>query len=878
MTQLSATPSTHTPPRKKLMFGFRWDSPNPRAPALLQVGDATSVGNHELGRVSALTSPQATSDVDALDVSIPNPIVPDDLLMHPMGDDVPWAGPRNPYPTPTEGDSAMIHCPGHGHGDVQPSQMGPFHEVALDGASGSAYPPFNAMLPFARPQDLQLPVVPAASWPFDINIALALLESRPNPQNDHGATHFLLPFVVTDALDPLDRIIYVSDSFLTVTGYASDEVLGQNCRFLQSPDGIVVPGTARQAVSSQSAYILREKVRERRETEHSIINYKKSGEAFLNNISIVPIPWGPDPTPRFIFGFSNVYELGPSAIACRLGLDAPIPLLAGSNPLANEQILTPASLGEWPDPAPVTPYQQGDSAVVQAVEPVSTVAEVKPELNENAGPSSPPDLFSCLQGLENVDLSSLMAETPSWDRAVLENMGTLVQVLSPKGMIVFASAAHEKLGYKASDLIGKSMTDFYHPSDVAVLMREFKHPESTNLDLLLRLKQRSGQYAWFQSVGSVRTDHGRRWFTLTLIEQHVGHLTTAALSESHERSTNHGIWVKLSTSGLILHIYGDPYKPLGLSANDLIGTTFQDLLKQRDAKADFETMLGNARYGAVVSSTVILISGRGHRLETNIVLHPGPQGDRTRPHYFLTRCSILQPSARRKQKASSSSEYRSHPYGAARSVASIATHKAVPASTVGDYGLYRDDHDILGGLDADRCGPLPYEVHQLKAANRALHEELQVLLKRAAQRRRYRRDGGGPALGCANCHTKVSPEWRRGPGGVRNLCNRCGLRWAKTRRNGGGGGGARTATSSLVGSPSVAAPSSTYAASARTAGFDLGALAAGRPSPVSRLSSSPSMGAGAGASPPYALSAQAGSEGDGAGEFRGRDDIKGETE
>ncbi|KAK8096322.1 GATA zinc finger [Apiospora kogelbergensis] len=733
---------------------------------------------------------------------------------------------------------------------------------------GPVGPATHHLAPCSRlpaPRTSNCPPVPVESLPFEINLALAaLLESRSNLQIAHGTTRFLLPFVVTDALDPLDRIIYVSDSFLAVTGYRREEVLGQNCRFLQSPDGIVVPGAARQAVSSESAYIQREKVRERRETEHSIINYKKSGEAFLNNISIVPISWGSSPTPRFIFGFSNVYELGPPAIACRLGLDTPLSLITGPSSLFNGQSLTPASTVEWPDYAPVTPYHRGDSTVVQGVEPVRAVPVDKPEVHEDAGMSSPPDLFSCLHGLENVDLVSLVAVTPSWNKAILENMRALVQVLSPKGMIVYASMAHEKLGYSSSDLIGKSLADIYHPSDVAVLMRELKHTESINLDLMLRLKQRSGQYAWFQSAGSVRTDHGRRWVTLTLLEQHISHLSSSALSETHERSTNHGIWVKLSTSGLILHIFGDPYKSLGLSANDLVGTTLQDLLKQRDAKAEFETLLGSARYGGVVSSTVILINGRGHRLETNIVLHPGALGDRTRPYYFLAHCSILQPSAWRKQK-DSSPEYRSHPYSVARSVASIATNKAVPASTVGDDGA-NDGQDILGGLDADRCGPLPYEIHQLKAANRVLHDELQGLLKRATQCRRYRRRGGDPAIGCANCHTKVSPEWRRGPSGIRNLCNRCGLRWAKTRRD---SGGARTASSSLMGSPSVAA-SSTYATSMR-ASLDMGTLA-GRPSPASRLSS-PS----AGASPPYVTSAHASIDTQRPVDFRFQD-TKGETD
>ncbi|KAK7971387.1 hypothetical protein PG989_016403 [Apiospora arundinis] len=259
---------------------------------------------------------------------------------------------------------------------------------------------------------------------------------------------------------------------------------------------------------------------------------------------------------------------------------------------------------------------------------------------------------------------------------------------------------------------------------------------------MLRLKQRSGQYAWFQSAGSVRTDHGRRWVTLTLLEQHVSHLSSSTLSEAHERSTNHDIWVKLSTSGLILHTFGDPYVPLSLSANELVGTALQDLMKQCDAKTEFETQLISARYGGVMSSTVTLISRRGHRLETE-----------------HSSCN----PPRRKQKALLS-EHRSRPYSIARSVASIATNKAAPTSAMGNDGV-NDDQDILGGLDPDRCGPLPYEIHQLKAANRALHNELQSLLKRAKQRRRYQRRGGDQALGCANCHTKVSPSGGAGPAG-----------------------------------------------------------------------------------------------------------------
>ncbi|KAK8120347.1 white collar 1 [Apiospora kogelbergensis] len=536
----------------------------------------------------------------------------------------------------------------------------------------------------------------------------------------------------------------------------------------------------------------------------------------------------------------------------------PISLIDGPSSLVNEQSLTSASRVEWPDRAPVTPYHRGDSTDVQGVERVRAVLVDKPEVNEDAGTSNPPDLLSYLQGLENVDMTSLAAVMPFWNRTVLENMPALVQVLSPKGMIVYASTAHEKLGYSSSDLIGKSLADVYHPSDVTALMRELKHTESTNLDLMLRLKQRSGQYAWFQSAGSVRTDHGRRWVTLTLLEQHVSHLSSSTLSEAHERSTNHDIWVKLSTSGLILHTFGDPYVPLSLSANELVGTALQDLMKQCDAKTEFETQLISARYGGVMSSTVTLISRRGHRLETNIgrwVI------GRARIIFLPTAASCNPP--RRKQKALLS-EHRSRPYSIARSVASIATNKAAPTSAMGNDGV-NDDQDILGGLDPDRCGPLPYEIHQLKAANRALHNELQSLLKRAKQRRRYQRRGGDQALGCANCHTKVSPEWRRGPSGIRNLCNRCGLRWAKLRRD---SGGAPPASSSLVSLPSVAT-SSKYAMSTQKS-LDMGPLA-GRSSLASRLSS-PSIGA----SSPHVTSAQASIDTGRPVDFRFQD-IKGKT-
>lgn len=53
----------------------------------------------------------------------------------------------------------------------------------------------------------------------------------------------------------------------------------------------------------------------------------------------------------------------------------------------------------------------------------------------------------------------------------------------------------------------------------------------------------------------------------------------------------------------------------------------------------------------------------------------------------------------------------------------------------------------------------------------------------------------GPEWACAWCGIKTTPEKRAGPRGNRTLCNRCGLKWARTtkqtrdenRQNSGGG-------------------------------------------------------------------------------------------
>jgi hypothetical protein len=117
---------------------------------------------------------------------------------------------------------------------------------------------------------------------------------------------------------------------------------------------------------------------------------------------------------------------------------------------------------------------------------------------------------------------------------------------------------------------------------------------------------------------------------------------------------------------------------------------------------------------------------------------------------------------------------------------------------------------LFDELKTTKSSSWQYEIRQLEKRNRMLAEEVQSLI--AAKKKRKRRKGAGnQQKDCANCHTRVTPEWRRGPSGQRDLCNSCGLRWAKLngrvspRTNSGqsvhSGGGASGRASNASASP-----------------------------------------------------------------------------
>ncbi|GLT71993.1 hypothetical protein SLA2020_439680 [Shorea laevis] len=85
-------------------------------------------------------------------------------------------------------------------------------------------------------------------------------------------------FVITDPRLPDNPIIFASDSFLELTEYSREEILGRNCRFLQGPE--TDPTTVRK---------IRDAIDNQRDVTVQLINYTKSGKKFWNLFHLQPM-------------------------------------------------------------------------------------------------------------------------------------------------------------------------------------------------------------------------------------------------------------------------------------------------------------------------------------------------------------------------------------------------------------------------------------------------------------------------------------------------------------------------------------------------------------------------------------------------------------
>ena len=84
--------------------------------------------------------------------------------------------------------------------------------------------------------------------------------------------------LITDCLKEDNPIVYASESFCKLTQYSKNEIEGRNCRFLQGPR------TKASDIAS-----MRENIQNQKAMSCKILNYRKDGSQFVNQLFIQPL-------------------------------------------------------------------------------------------------------------------------------------------------------------------------------------------------------------------------------------------------------------------------------------------------------------------------------------------------------------------------------------------------------------------------------------------------------------------------------------------------------------------------------------------------------------------------------------------------------------
>jgi PAS domain S-box-containing protein len=607
---------------------------------------------------------------------------------------------------------------------------------------------------------------------FDMLGALMKVATRKNPEINIGKVDMSCAFVVCDISQPDIPIIYVSDIFERLTGYSKHEVLGRNCRFLQSPEGKVQAGVRREFVDNDSVLYLKQRIAKRQEAQRSLINYRKGGQPFMNLLTMIPITGEDDEEIRYYVGFQVDLVEKPTSVE---GKNA-----SGLYTVDYSQGMLPQYVWQPPDG-----IRRGEGGQTISRDDVSTV-------------------LSSINSSTESELTKRM-----WDKVLLENTDDVVHVLSLKGLFLYLSPSSRKvLEYDASELVGTALSSICHPSDIVPVTRELKDTSTgTAVNVVYRIRRKKSGYTWFESHGSLSVEQGKGRKCIIL----VGRERPVYALARHDIDAAGGIgenemWTKLSTSGMILFASSNVRNLLERPSEDLVGTSIQALMRS-ESKTVFGRSLERARTGKRVTHKHEVLNKRGLVLQAQTTLYPGDAAEGSKPTFLVAQTRLVKSSSRpaaleshgssakstnsagkmdrhseasTPSRRSAMSSFKQDGELTPKSTTSLGpvTHAGGAGLPIGsqDMALASEDN-IFDELKTTRCTSWQFELRQMEKSNRLLAEELASLMTRKKRKRRK-----GPnhlQRDCANCHTRVTPEWRRGPSGQRDLCNSCGLRWAK---------------------------------------------------------------------------------------------------
>ncbi|KAF8609577.1 hypothetical protein BDV93DRAFT_530855 [Ceratobasidium sp. AG-I] len=539
---------------------------------------------------------------------------------------------------------------------------------------------------------------------FDMLGVLARVASRPNPKIVLGPVDLTCSFTVVDIKRYDHPIVYASPTFHRLTGYEQNEIIGRNCRFLQAPNGRVDRGSTRTYTDNAAVAHFKKSLAADKECQASLINYRKNGVPFINLVSIIPIKWDSEEI-RYHVGFQVDLVDQPHAIL---------------QTMRDGSYIVNYSLQSNPQPA-LSPGRD-------------RIGSLNPELRRIIANTMSTGGFSSGEEQERQDLNMLL----------LENSDDFIHVLSLKGSFLYVSpSVRNVLEYEPEELIGKSISDVTHPSDIVPVMRELKesstivpagsHSSGTvqkTVNLLLRVRRKTSGYVWIESQGRLHVEpgKGRKAIILSGRKKEVPRLQWSSIARAGGLGDRE-FWLQMSVDGLVLVASAGVHEIMGYTPDEFLGTNL--IAAQRpDAGLD-ATMPEVAR--------CVMVSKHGQQITFDLCFYPplasmedgaGP-AIKPAPASLVCQVKLLSPDMGRP---------RSHTTGTLEASGAgppgIFGGRMVNDPQSGVTGQLQGHivHDLSSNvyeeLETTRSTSWQYELQQLKISNKRMKDEVDSIVER----------------------------------------------------------------------------------------------------------------------------------------------------
>lgn len=427
-------------------------------------------------------------------------------------------------------------------------------------------------------------------------------------------------------------------------------------------------------------------------------------------------------------------------------------------------------------------FDQLESVQPNMLKEIPSKSETPEEMPVNVAGAGPLPMGQISLGSQSSSTLTEFTKRRNWSQRVLDELKDLMYILSPDGRLLFVSPSAKHLtGYESQDLVGKSISDFIHPDDSALYIREFNESIATgnSLRFFHRFRTAEEKYRIFECHGHPHLTHD-----ISQIE-----LTGAPIGPA---GVCRGFFMMA--------------RPYPTKNSELLDSFLEHKI---------ENVRLQARIAALKREEAEDIDVQAEHYHKQ----PGVNGSRT----SSTSADMPPPTSPSVNSKMEYADYGSMPPPAKPTVSNIAlTREALdeanafarPDSIRDKMARYEgsshvDSIEMLTGLRY-REGERSHGISTGGTSPALIRGDagIHIPIEKAESRYSYsdkkqKKVKSADEYVCTDCGTLDSPEWRKGPNGPKTLCNACGLRWAKKEKKKSGGPATDGASSTVaaIGSP-----------------------------------------------------------------------------